>query len=335
MDKVRIAVVGAGMFGRKHIDTIRKEPLAELVAVADPVAQADFKDYREKLDKAKPEAVVIATPNALHVPVGLACAERRIPMLVEKPIAETVEASNRLVEAADRAGVPLLVGHHRRHNPIVEKAREVVQGGGLGRLTAVVALFLLQKPDDYFDAAWRREAGGGPLLINLIHDVDNLRFICGEVVEVRAMASSAVRGFVVEDSAAVAFRFASGALGTATVSDAVAAPWSWETSSGENPVYPRQQESCYLFSGTQASLALPGLELWFYRDQPGWHAQLSRQQLEVAHEDPQVRQMRHFCRVVRGEEQPRVTGGDATRTLAATLAIHQAAASGAPVRLAA
>src|SRR5262245_8762693 len=199
------------MFGQKHIDTIRKEPLAELVAVADPVAKADFKDYREMLDRAKPDGVVIATPNAVHVPVGLACVERRIPVLVEKPIAETIEGSNQLVEAAEKAGVALLVGHHRRHNPIIEKAREIVQGGGLGRLTAVVALFLLQKPADYFDVAWRREPGGGPLLINLIHDVDNLRFICGEIAEVRAIVSSAARNFAVEDSAAVAFRFAGGA----------------------------------------------------------------------------------------------------------------------------
>jgi predicted dehydrogenase len=302
--------------------------------VADPVAQADFKDYREMLDQAKPEAVVIATPNAVHVPVGLACVERRIPMLVEKPIAETVEASNRLVEAADRAGVPLLVGHHRRHNPIVEKAREIVQGGALGRLTAVAALFLLQKPADYFDAAWRRQPGGGPLLINLIHDIDNLRFICGEIAEVRAIVSSATRNFAVEDSAAVAFRFANGAVGTAAVSDAVPAPWSWEISSGENPMYPRQHENCYLLTGTDASLALPALDLWSYRKDRGWRAELSRERLQVRHEDPQVRQMRHFCRVVRGEEAPRITGADATRTLAATLAIHQSARSGTPVTLA-
>src|SRR5262245_47343020 len=100
MSAVRLAVVGAGMFGRKHIDTIRHEPLAELVAVADPVAPADFQDYREMLDRVKPEGVVVATPNAAHVPVGLACVERRIPILVEKPLAETIEASTRLVEAA-------------------------------------------------------------------------------------------------------------------------------------------------------------------------------------------------------------------------------------------
>jgi predicted dehydrogenase len=331
--KVRIAVIGAGQFGRKHIETVRAEPLCELAAIADPAFPGGFADYREMLDKAKPDGVIIATPNALHVPVGLACVERRVPMLVEKPIADTVDTSQELVSAAERARVPLLVGHHRRHNPVIEKAREIVQGGGIGRLTAVAALWLLHKPHDYFDVAWRREAGGGPLLINLIHDIDDLRFICGEIEEVRALTSNAARGFAVEDSAAVALRFANGALGTATASDAVAAPWSWEVSSGENPIYPRQRENCYLFCGTEGSLALPKLELWRYQGNKGWTTPLAMERIEVKDADPQVRQLQHFCRVVRGEEAPRITGADATRTLAAVQAIHQAASSGRAVTL--
>lgn len=334
---MRIAVVGAGAFGRKHIDTISKEPLARLVAVADPEAQDAFgvplfRDHLEMLDKLRPEAVVVATPNALHVPVGLACVERRIPVLVEKPIAETVEGSNRLVAAAHKAAVALLVGHHRRYNPLIEKARELVRAGRLGRLAAVGALWLLQKPADYFDVAWRREAGGGPLLINLIHDVDDLRYVCGEIEEVRGMVASTIRNFAVEDTAAFSFRFAGGALGTATVSDAVPAPWSWEISSGENPIYPRERENCYFFSGTEGSLALPRMELWSYRGgETGWFRPLQKEVLEVKSEDPQARQMRHFCRVVRGEEAPRITGADATRTLAVVLAMHEAARSGRSV----
>ncbi|HYR34402.1 MAG TPA: Gfo/Idh/MocA family oxidoreductase [Burkholderiales bacterium] len=334
---MRIAVVGAGQFGRRHIDTVRKEPLCKLAAVADPVQGADFGVpnyalYTEMLDKEKPDGVIIATPNALHVPAGLACVERRIPMLVEKPIAETVEASRRLVDAAEKARVPLLVGHHRRHNPLIEKAREIVQGGAIGRLAAVAALWLLQKPADYFDVAWRRESGGGPLLINLIHDVDDLRYICGEITEVRAITANAVRGFEVEDSAAVTLRFANGAVGTATVSDAVPAPWSWELASGENPVYPQQQENCYLFSGTKGSLALPRMELWRYGDKAGWYAPLAREHIAVEKADPQARQLQHFCRVIRGEEAPRSSGADATRTLAVVQAIHEAARSGKSVR---
>jgi len=324
---MRIAVVGAGQFGRKHIETVRNEPQCELVAVADPAYTGElaFSDYREMLDRAKPQGVIIATPNALHVPVGLACVERSVPVLVEKPIADTVAASNELVNAAQRRRVPLLVGHHRRYNPILEKAREIVQGGGIGRLTAVAALWLLQKPADYFDVAWRREPGGGPLLINAIHDIDDLRFVCGEIDEVRAITSNSTRKFTVEDSAAIALRFASGAVGTLTVSDAVAAPWSWELTAGENSVYPRQDQSCYFFTGTEGALAVPEMTLFTYGEKQGWYAPLAKRTLEVKREDPQVRQLRHFCRVIRGEEAPRIDGADATRTLAVIEAIRKGA----------
>lgn len=326
---MRIAVVGAGQFGRRHIEIIRNEPQCELVAVADPAYRGEkgFADYRRMLDQAKPQGVIVATPNALHVPVGLACIERGVPVLVEKPIAETVAAANGLVAAAEGARVPLLVGHHRRYNPILEKAREIVQGGAIGRLTAVAALWLLQKPADYFDVAWRREAGGGPLLINAIHDIDDLRFVCGEIEEVRAFTSNATRGFGVEDTAAVAMRFANGALGTLTISDAVPAPWSWELASGENPVYPRQDESCYLLTGTDGSLAVPSLVRYFYQGKKGWYEPLARERLEVQKEEPQARQLRHFCRVIRGEDKPCIDGADATRTLAIVEAIQMAAAA--------
>lgn len=325
---MRIAVVGAGQFGRKHIETIRNEPQCELVAVADPAytGEKGFADYRKMLDAAEPDGVIIATPNALHVPVGLACVERGIAMLVEKPIAETVLLANQLVMAAERARVPLLVGHHRRHNPIVEKAREIVQGGGIGRLAAVAALWLLQKPDDYYEIAWRREPGGGPLLINCIHDVDDLRYICGEIDEVRAFMSSGIRNFKVEDTLAVALRFAGGALGTVTLSDTAAAPWAWEVTSGEYAFYPQHNENCYFFAGTEASLAFPRLELWSYRGKKGWYARLSKEKVEVKSEDSQTRQLRHFCRVIRGEEAPRSSGADATRTLEVVEAIRNAAA---------
>ena len=336
---MRIAVIGAGQFGRKHVETVRQEPMCTLAAVADPVQAADFGVphyalYTEMLDRERPDGVIIATPNALHVGVGLACVERRVAMLVEKPIADTVQASRRLVEAAERARVPLLVGHHRRHNALIEKARELVQGGTLGRVAVVTALWLLQKPPEYYERAWRREpGGGGPLLINLIHDVDDLRYICGDIAEVRALTANAVRGFRVEDSAAVALRFANGALGTATLCDAVPAPWSWELASGENPMYPQQPENCYFFCGSEASLAVPRMQLWRYGERKGWYAPLERQDLSVANCDPQARQLQHFCRVIRGEEPPRSSGADATRTLAVIEAINESARSARAVLL--
>ncbi len=344
MSKVRIAVIGAGAFGQRHLSYLQREQLCEVVAIADPMpAAADyatahgyryFSDYCDMLDAVKPEGAIIASPNALHAPMGLACAERGVHILVEKPIAETLAAAQSLAAAAQRAKVALLVGHHRRYNPVIEKAREIVRGGGIGRLTAVVALWMIHKPDDYFDVTWRREPGGGPVLINLIHDIDDLRFICGEIASVQALTSSAIRGFAVEDTAVIALRFANGALGTVTLSDSVPAPWSWEMTSGEAAQYPQRPENCYLFSGTEASLTVPRLDLWRYDGEKSWTRPLAKQTLDVPGEDPLTRQLRHFCRVIRGEETPRITGCDAAQTLAVTLAVLEAARSGHAVALA-
>ena len=77
--------------------------------------------------------------------------------------------------------------------------------------------------------------GAGPVLVNLIHDIDLLRFLCGPITSVRALMSNAVRRNPVEETAGILLGFASGAIGTVTVSDAVPAPWSWELTAGENP----------------------------------------------------------------------------------------------------
>lgn len=96
------------------------------------------------------------------------------------------------------------------------------------------------------------------MFINLIHDIDLFRHLLGEIVAVQARESNALRGNAVEETAVILLEFASGALGTVTVSDAVAAPWSWELTAGENPAYPRQDQSCYQIGGTRARSPFPG-----------------------------------------------------------------------------
>src|SRR5450432_838939 len=115
MSKFRIAVIGAGAFGQRHLGYLQREPMCEVVAIADPMpASADlattqgyryFSDYRAMLDVVKPEGAIIASPNALHAPMGIDCAQRGVHILVEKPIAETLAAALSLVSAAERAGV--------------------------------------------------------------------------------------------------------------------------------------------------------------------------------------------------------------------------------------
>lgn len=337
---LRIALIGAGIMGRQHLQHLSNVPRAQLCAVADPGPQAEafalecgvpyFADYRQMLDQVRPQAAIIANPNGLHVQTALDCISAGVSVLLEKPVGVDLDEVRELVTASRAQGVPVLVGHHRRHNPLIVKAREVIASGALGRLTTITGLWQLQKPESYFDILWRRETGAGMLLTNLIHDLDLLRHLCGEVRQVQAITSNGVRGFANEDSVAVLLQFENGALGTMTGSDAVAAPWSWELGSGENPVYPRQPDQpCYLLAGTRGALSIPQLKRWHYAEPgAGWHQPL-HQVTEAFPSDEALRlQLEHFVAVARGETEPLVDAADAGRTLALVEAIRAAAHSG-------
>ncbi|APW36035.1 oxidoreductase [Rhodoferax koreense] len=343
MRKLRLAVIGAGAIGRTHIALARDHALFELVAIVDGSAPAQtlaaqigvpyHTDVAAMLSAEKPDAVIVATPNATHADIGVMCLAADVHVLVEKPITDTLADARRLCAAADAAGKVLLVGHQRRYNGILRAARGIVQSGRLGQLVSATGMATFLKPDPYFDMAWRRRQGGGPILINLIHDIDLLRFLMGEIDSVQAASANAVRGFEVEDTAAVILRFKSGALATMTVSDSTTAPWNWDLAAGESAHYPRQDVNTHFISGTHGSVTLPRLEVWEYRSDRGWHQPLTQERIALHDTNPYAEQLRHFDAVIRGQEEPVCSGVDAMRSLQAVLAIHETAASGEAVQI--
>ena len=347
MSKTRIAVAGAGTIGLAHMGVLRASSSCELSAVVDPSpaaqAHADaagvplFKSLAELFAKDRPDGVVLATPNQLHVPQALECIEARLPMLLEKPIAPTVAEAQQLVAAVDQARAKMLIGHHRAHSPIMAKALEVVASGVLGQLVAVVGSATFFKPDQYFaDGPWRREPGGGPILLNMIHEVHNLRMLCGEVVAVQAFGSHATRGFAVEDTVAINLRFASGALGSFMLSDTAASARSWEQTSQENRAYPSyDDEDCYVISGTNGSLSVPTMRLKTYpRPQDrSWWKPFEVGVIGMVRDDPLKHQIEHFGAVVRGEAEPLVSARDGLANLRVTEAIVAAARAGGTIEI--
>lgn len=345
MTSIRLAVAGAGLIGRRHIELIQASAECSLAAIVDPspaaaeLAQACnvplYPDLAGLFADQLPDGVILATPNQLHVEGALACVERGVPALIEKPVAHTLEQGKRLLAIAEQRDARLLVGHHRAHSAILQKAREVIAEGVLGKLVAVMGSALFYKPDDYFDAApWRREAGGGPVLINLIHEIGNLRSLCGEIVAVQAQASNATRGFAVEDSVAISLRFASGALGTFMLSDTAACARSWEQTARENLDYPSYaDEDCYVLAGTHGSLSIPTMRLKYYArdEQHSWWRPFQCATASLDEADPLAHQLAHFCQVVRGQAQPLVSVRDGLRNLQVIDAIGDAARSGRTV----
>ncbi len=345
MVPTRIAVAGAGYIGQAHMAAARAATGCTLTAVVDPspaaraVAEAAgvalYASIDELLARDRPDGLVLATPNALHVSQALQCVDAGLPILLEKPIATTVDEGRRLVDAVARSGARVLIGHHRAHSPIMAKARQVVASGQLGRLVAVMGSATFFKPDHYFvDGPWRREPGGGPILLNMIHEVHNLRMLCGEIVAVQAFESHATRGFAVEDTVAINLRFANGALGSFLLSDTAACARSWEQTSQENPAYPSYaDEDCYVVTGTDGSLSVPTMRLKTYpaADARSWWKPFEVGTVGLVREDPILRQMVHFGAVVRGEAEPLVSAHDGLRNLAITEAIATAARSGRAV----
>lgn len=345
MTDVKIAVIGAGLIGREHCQLIADAAGATLAGIADngPAGQfiADkfkvplFDDYRQMLDQLRPDGAIVALPNQLHAAAGIACAERHIPCLVEKPVTDTLANARALVAAGARYDVPLLVGHHRRHSPDISGARALIAKGEIGPLMTVNGMWWAKKPDDYFNIAWRREPGGGPILINLIHEIDSLRFIAGEIAEVYAFTGHQARGAAVEDTAAVTLRFANGALGSFVISDAVPSPYTWEFTSGHALYFPSQPGDHLWFGGRAGSLAVPSLTRWAHADiDQSWHDPIIAAAQAKDATSPYVGQLKHFMAVIRGQADPLIDADDAMRTLAVTLAVERSGRDGRPVPMA-
>lgn len=343
----RIAIAGAGLIGRDHLAALAATPGCELAAIVDPnPAAADiaraagapwYPRLPDLLEADRPDGVVLATPNPHHQPGALECMAAGVPVLVEKPLADSAQAARALHAEAERRGARVLVGHHRTHSAIMRRAADIIASGALGEVVAVTGTALFAKPDAYYESApWRTQPGGGPILLNLIHEIHNLRIMCGEIERVQAVTSNATRGFAVEDTAAIVVGFASGALGTFLLSDAVGSARSWEQTSQENPDYTTYpDEDCYHVAGTMGSLSVPTMRLKRFRSPAdrSWYLPLEESVTRPERADPLRAQMAHFAAVIRGEAQPLCTTRDGALNVLVVDAIKRSAASGGVVEI--
>lgn len=341
-DSSRLGLLGFGLVGRRHVAAAQALEDVSFTAVVetDPAgrgaAQAQgltcYESLEAMLNQSEVDGIVIATPTLLHIEQVRACVEAGTPVLVEKPIGVTSREAEATVALAEAKNVPVLVGHHRRHNPIVQTAKSILSSGEIGDIRSIAAQCLFYKPDHYFDIApWRKKFGAGPVSVNLIHDVDLLRHFCGEVETVQAMSVPSHRGYENEELASALLRFTGGAVATVTVSDSVVSPWSWESTSEENPVYHPTGQSCYAISGNKGALSVPDLRLWRQDGEPDWWKPFTTEKRSHADSDSLVNQLQHFHRVLTGEEPPLVGGREGLQSLRVIEAIQQAARTGEPV----
>ena len=343
----RIALSGAGLMGKMHLELLGRNERTKLCAISDPSASAKalanaygvpyFEHFNDLLETTQPDGVILATPNHLHVPQALACVESKIPVLIEKPLSDDEINATELVEKIEASNACVLVGHHRAHSPIMQKTQEVIASGVLGRLVLVSGSAVFMKPRSYFQQGpWRTLKGGGPILINLIHEIHNLRMMCGPIKSIHALASNAVRAYEVEDTAVISLRFVNGALGSFVLSDTGASTQSWEQTTGENPVYAKDpSQNCYSLTGTLGTLSIPSMRLQHVTEGEGsWYQPLSIQELSYEALDPLVLQLNHFLDMIEQGVPAKVSARDGLENLKAVMAIERSIREGVEIQLA-
>ena len=226
-------IVGTGVIAAIHADAIAllsETGLADarLVAVTDVAADAAGAfaaargcpaepDLDALLARGDVEVVCVCVPSGLHATIGVEAAKAGKHLVVEKPIDVSLDAADRLIEAARAAGVALTVISQHRFDLGLIELRRLLDGGALGRLVLGEASTKWYRAQAYYDsAAWRGTYAmdGGSLMNQGVHYVDLLRWCMGPPTEVTAVYSTQAHRIEVEDTALAIVRFASGAVGT-------------------------------------------------------------------------------------------------------------------------
>ena len=294
---LRVGVIGVGVMGSNHARVLAELPGVKLVGVADPdrkrcdqVARslgcASFSDAGDLMRRGV-DAVTIAAPTHLHREIAIDCAGRGVHVMVEKPIASTVEESRAIVAAARRAGVTLMVGHVERFNPAVQSIKRAIKDQNI--LSIAITRVGPFPP---------RMSNVGVVIDLAVHDIDLIRwFTDSEIVEIQPQTSSAVAER--EDIALLQFRTASGVLAHINT--------NWLTPFKARTIHIATRDK-YLIGDL---LTLQVTECFGFQPDGSY----SMRHLSVGYAEPLRSELIAFVNAIRSGETPAVTGEEAVASL--------------------
>lgn len=346
-----IVVVGAGLIGPRHAEHVTQNQYCDLFGVIDinPATEklcdalntkyfASIDDMIEFCNDHQipyPKGAIICTPNHTHIKVASQLAKHGIHLLIEKPVSPHPEDSKALKIFALKFKVKILVGHHRRFNPMILLTKQKLSK--LGRFIAVQGCWTLKKHDSYFqESPWRtsHRLGGGPLLINLIHDLDLLQYLFGPISQVYAELLPRQRSYDnVDEGAVLTLKFKNGGCGTFICSDNVPSPFNFESSTGENPTVPfhKQIAGLYRVFGSNGVLSIPDFN--FYSGKT-WLQSIKVDKLfkleKIFDIKPFDLQLNHFVDVINNHSVPNCDIDDGILALLVIKAVQKSIESGMP-----
>lgn len=342
---MKYALIGCGRISPNHIVAAQNNEL-EIVALCDIDAEQmedkilkfnidknvpQYTDYRLMLEEQKPELVAIATESGKHAKIALDCIEAGCNVIIEKPIALSLEDADQIIERAREKGVKVCACHQNRFNKSIQKIRTAVEKKRFGKLLYGTAHIRWARDREYYDRAkWRGtwEQDGGALMNQCIHDIDLLRWMMGdEIEEVVGMTDRLKHNYIeAEDLGIALIKFKNGSYGIVE---------------GTTNVYPRNlEETLYIF-GEKGTVKAGGeavniIEEWRFSDYIDDPEEVKRECHELP---PNVYGFGHsklyadVIDAIQNDRKPYVDGEAGRRALELVLAIYQSAMTGMGVKL--
>lgn len=280
-------------------------------------------DLARALEEWRPDGVVVSNPTALHMEVAIPAAEAGCHLLLEKPIADTVDRVGDLRQALKTGGGSALTGYQFRFHPGLRFAKDLIEGGAIGRPLSAHAHWGEYLPgwhpwEDYRQSYSARKDLGGGVVLTLSHPLDYLGWFFGEAEDVLATTSTqSDLDLDVEDAAEILLRFQSGLIASVHLD-----------------YYRRPPRHDLEIAGTQGTITWDnedGAVRWWTAQEEGWHEHLPPADFE--RNAMFLEEGRHFVAVMKGEASPSCTLEDGVRALEIALAAQASAKSGTHVRL--
>lgn len=302
---MKVGVIGVGNMGRNH-PRVYTELGAELVGVADTdLGKAKglaeqyetkaYSDYQELLDK-RLDAVSIAVPTTWHKVVALATIEKGVNLLIEKPIAESMQSAQEIIAAAEDSGVKLLIGHIERFNPAVRKLKQIIDNGILGKLVLISA----RRVGPFVP----RISDVGIIVDVATHDIDVIRYLIGS--ECTSVFARSTRYKNVKGDAAVIL------IGFGDISASIEVNW-----------YTPHKVRSLTVTGTEGIAYLD-----YLKQEVEIHKAEGNVTPKIEKEEPLKLELVHFLDCIKRDKEPLVSGYDAMKVLEIAIKAEQVAITG-------
>ena len=338
---IGFAMIGCGVVADYHIGAVQETDGAELVAVysrsqtrARTTGEGHgvpwFTDHEAILCRPEVDVVCICTPSGVRIPIVTDAADAGKHLIVEKPLDVSIENMDRIIRAAASGGVKLMGVFQLRYGQAVNRVRDAVQAGALGKMVLADAYIKWFRPQAYYDADdWRGNwamEGGGALMTQGSHTVDLLQWIMGPVKRVYARMGTLIHDIEVEDTVVATLEYENGALGVI------------EASSAAYPGLPARME----FSGDRGTVVVEADQITKWDIEGKSAEETAADATDVARAASDSRtfgteghkaQIAEMVHILNEGGEPTIDGPESKRAIEIILAIYESARSGNPVAL--